>query len=152
MRVNFIRRNLLQAGQSQSQTFSQLEALDVGCGAGILSESLARLGLGSVTGIDPTDKCVRLAEEHLAQASSELAARLRYRNTSLEEVAEEGKEYDLVCCSEVVEHVDAQAEFMRKCLKLVKPETGRLFVSTIAKTPESYLLTIVCKGRISQWC
>lgn len=58
----------------------------MGCGAGILSESLARLGLGSVTGIDPTDKCVRLAEEHLERASPELRPRLQYRHTSLEEM------------------------------------------------------------------
>ena len=147
MRVNFIRKHLLQPGRTQAETLGALHALDIGCGAGILSESLARLGLGSVTGIDPTDKCVRLAEEHLATASSELKPRLQYRNTSLEALESEGsgQQYDLVCCSEVVEHVDNQAEFLSKCLKLVKPETGRLFVSTIAKTPESYFLTILCK-------
>ena len=53
--------------------------------------------------------------------------------------------YDLVCCSEVVEHVDNQAEFLRSCVKLVKPQNGYFFMSTIAKTPESYFLTILCK-------
>lgn len=57
-----------------------------------------------------------------------------------------------MCCSEVVEHVDNQAAFLGKCLRLVKPETGRLFVSTIAKTPESYLLTIVCKYPLLTLC
>jgi ubiquinone biosynthesis O-methyltransferase len=91
-----------------------MKAIDIGCGAGILSESLTRLGLGSVTGIDPTDKCISLAEEHLDGYSKELKERLSYKNTTLEAVLEEKKDtpsdqlYDLVCCSEVLEHVDNQ--------------------------------------------
>lgn len=68
-----------------------LRAIDVGCGAGILSESLARLGIGSVTGIDPTDKCVSLAQEHLSKHSRELEPRVKYVNTTLEQVLEETK-------------------------------------------------------------
>lgn len=67
----------------------------------------------------------------------------------VDKAAEGGKEedlYDLVCCSEVVEHVDNQKEFLKNCLKLVKPKTGHLFMSTIAKTPESYFLTILSKN------
>jgi len=66
-----------------------LTAIDIGCGAGILSESLTRLGIGSVTGIDPTDKCIALAQEHLDGYSSELKERLQYKNTTLEAVLEE---------------------------------------------------------------
>lgn len=152
MRVNFIRKQLLlqhspTPNSQQDEVFSKLKAIDIGCGAGILSESLTRLGIGSVTGIDPTDKCVSLANEHLTRYSSELKPRLTYENTTLEKVLEKSgtEQYDLVCCSEVVEHVDNQAQFLQDCLKLVKPETGRLFVSTIAKTPESYFLTIFSK-------
>ena len=65
---------------------------------------------------------------------------MTYINTTVEE--HKGTDYDLVCCSEVVEHVENQANFIRDCLKLVKP-TGHMFVSTIAKTPESYIMTIV---------
>jgi len=64
--------------------FKNLRALDVGCGAGILSESLARLGIGSVTGIDPTDRCVELATQHLTLYSPELESRVKYINTTLE--------------------------------------------------------------------
>ncbi len=125
-----------------------LKAIDIGCGAGILSESLARLGIGNVTGVDPTDKCVQLAQDHLDQYSRELKPRIKYVNTTLENVVTENQStphdqlYDLVCCSEVVEHVDNQREFLLNCLKLVKPNTGHLFVSTIAKTFEGWFLTI----------
>ena len=69
VRVNFIRKNLLrQHGDpdlKENQIFPNLKAIDIGCGAGILSESLGRLGLGGVKGIDPTPKCIELANEHL---------------------------------------------------------------------------------------
>jgi ubiquinone biosynthesis O-methyltransferase len=86
---------------------SQLSAIDVGCGAGILSESLGRLGIGSVLGLDPTEKCIELATTHLEsskKADAQLAS-VRYENSTLEKHLEEGKTYDLVCCSEVIEHV-----------------------------------------------
>ena len=70
----------------QEGTLKGLRAIDIGCGAGILSESLARLGIGSVTGIDPTDKCVQLAEEHLEKYSLELKQKVKYMNTTLESV------------------------------------------------------------------
>jgi 2-polyprenyl-3-methyl-5-hydroxy-6-metoxy-1,4-benzoquinol methylase len=60
-----------------------LKVLDIGCGAGILAESLTRLGMGSVEAIDPTDKCIAMAEKHLEQCP-ELKSRLKYKNTTLE--------------------------------------------------------------------
>jgi 2-polyprenyl-3-methyl-5-hydroxy-6-metoxy-1,4-benzoquinol methylase len=66
-----------------------LKAIDIGCGAGILSESLARLGIGSVTGIDPTDKCIELATQHLDKYSTELKPKINYVNTTLENVLAE---------------------------------------------------------------
>ncbi len=68
-----------------------MKAIDIGCGAGILSESLARLGFGSVTGVDPTDKCVHLAQEHLDKYSRELTTKVKYRNTTLENVLSENE-------------------------------------------------------------
>ena len=114
--------------------------------------------MGSVTGIDPTDKCVQLAEKHLSLSDDlSLKERVKYSNTTLEQFIEEKKQdieaqspdgglFDLVCCSEVVEHVDNQKDFLANCAKLVKPRDGYLFVSTIAKTPESYFLTILSKS------
>lgn len=79
------------SGQPQEAYLKSLKAIDIGCGAGILSESLARLGLGSVTGVDPTDKCVHLAQEHLDKYSRELAPKIQYRNTTLETVLSENQ-------------------------------------------------------------
>ncbi|CDW84433.1 hexaprenyldihydroxybenzoate mitochondrial [Stylonychia lemnae] len=157
VRANFIRKNLMNDAmpiETQEEYFSKFRVLDIGCGAGILSESLGRLGMGSVTGIDPTDKCVELAQAHL-KLDADLAKKVTYKNTTVEALIDEkfntnnnqsphkDELYDLVCCSEVIEHVNDQQEFLRKCAKLVKPETGYFFLSTIAKTPESYFLTIL---------
>lgn len=68
MRIDFIRRNILNDAKPSlpaEKYFNSLKVLDVGCGAGILAEGLGRLGMGSVTGIDPTIRCVELAEEHV---------------------------------------------------------------------------------------
>jgi 2-polyprenyl-6-hydroxyphenyl methylase/3-demethylubiquinone-9 3-methyltransferase len=94
-----------------------MKVLDIGCGAGILCEGLGRLGMGSVTGIDPTDRCINLAEDHL-KFDKDLSKIIKYRNMTLEAlkhelevkeskgVLDENSKYDLVCCSEVIEHVD----------------------------------------------
>lgn len=126
----------------------QVKVLDVGCGAGILAEGLGRLGMGSVTGIDPTPKCIELAEAHLALDTVGLKDRVSYRNVTVEEVIGETNPenmdelYDLVCCSEVIEHVNEQREFLHNCIKMVKPG-GHFFLSSIAKTPEGYFLNII---------
>lgn len=97
--------------KSQDEHFKSFKVLDIGCGAGILSESLARLGMGQVIGLDPTDKCIQLAEQHLAMYP-ELKKRLTYKNVTLESLIEDkdlenpDNLFDLVCCSEVIEHVD----------------------------------------------
>ena len=101
--------------------FSKLNVLDVGCGAGILAEGLGRLGCGSVTGIDPTPKCIELADAHLKLDKDDLQDRVNYQNVTVEhlieqnEHSEEPKLYDLVCCSEVIEHVNDQRGFLHKC-------------------------------------
>ena len=130
------------------KNFGDLKVLDVGCGAGILAEGLGRLGCGSVTGIDPTPKCIELAEAHLKKDQDGLIERVSYRNDTVEQLISEtdlsnsDQLYDLVCCSEVIEHVNDQRGFLHKCLKMVKPN-GLFFLSSIAKTPEGWFLNIV---------
>lgn len=124
--------------------------LDVGCGGGLLSESLARVG-GDVLGIDASEVNVGVASVHASQdpflpfgsesSVSRGAGRLQYRHTSAEKLRDEGEKFDLVCSMEVLEHVDEPGEFL-KCLgDMVKPG-GHLVLSTIARTPLSRLLTI----------
>mmetsp|Transcript_74230 Transcript_74230/g.103137 ORF Transcript_74230/g.103137 Transcript_74230/m.103137 type:complete len:200 (+) Transcript_74230:290-889(+) len=137
--------------------FKKLRVLDVGCGAGILAEGLGRLGFESVLGIDPTPKCIELAEEHLSY-DSDLQKRVAYRNITLEELISEKSEqtdddnlFDLVCCSEVIEHVNNQDKFVKDCAKLVKPNGGHFFLSSIAKTPEGYFLNIALGEHVLGW-
>ena len=67
-----------------TEDFGRLKVLDVGCGAGILSEGLARLGIGSVTGIDPTSKCIELAEAHLNLNIDGVQDKVEYKNVTIE--------------------------------------------------------------------
>lgn len=102
--------------------------------------------MGTVHGIDPTPKCIELAQGHLEQDVTGLDSVVKYENITLEEKLSRPEsfnhKYDLVCCSEVIEHVNDQSAFLRNCIKLVKPD-GMFFLSTIAKTPEAYLSNIV---------
>jgi len=157
LRLNFIRKHLLRSTGRGVNAIRDANALDIGCGAGILSEGLGRLGVNSVTGIDPTPRCVEMAEAHLQVGTAELQQRVQYRNMSVEELIDEHEEppqFDLVCCSEVIEHVHDQRTFVHKCAELVKPG-GFFFLSSIARTPEAwvsnillgeYVLGIVPKG------
>jgi len=119
-----------------------MDVLDIGCGGGLLSESLARLGAHTL-GIDASQSNVTIASLH-ASADPYLSSdssRLEYRYASSEQLAEEPKRFDMVCAMEVLEHVDNPASFIRSCCDLVKPG-GHLFLSTIARTPIAYFLTI----------
>lgn len=89
-----------------------------------------------------------MAEAHLKQDTDGLIERVSYRNDTVEQLISEtdlsnsDELYDLVCCSEVIEHVNDQRGFLHKCIKMVKPD-GLFFLSSIAKTPEGYFLNIV---------
>jgi 2-polyprenyl-6-hydroxyphenyl methylase/3-demethylubiquinone-9 3-methyltransferase len=112
--------------------------LDVGCGGGILSEAMARLG-ASVTGIDLSDKPLRVAQLHLLESG--LA--VRYLKLSAEEhSAENPAAYDAVTCMELLEHVPDPASTVAACAKLLKPG-GRAFFSTINRNPKSYLFAVI---------
>ncbi|WWD00391.1 3-demethylubiquinone-9 3-O-methyltransferase [Kwoniella sp. B9012] len=118
--------------------------LDVGCGGGLLSESLARLG-GQVVGVDASESNIGIATTH-AQQDPSLSIKmqtgeLRFVHSSAEVLRDAGEKFDVVCAMEVLEHVDQPGEFM-KCLgEMVKPG-GHLILSTISRTPLSQLLTL----------
>ena len=112
--------------------------LDVGCGGGILSEAMARLG-ATVTGIDLSEKPLKVAELHLLESG--LA--VNYLKVSAEEHAGQNPAvYDIVTCMELLEHVPDPASTVSACATLAKPG-GRVFFSTINRNPKSYLFAVI---------
>jgi 2-polyprenyl-6-hydroxyphenyl methylase/3-demethylubiquinone-9 3-methyltransferase len=115
------------------------EVLDVGCGGGILSESMARLG-AQVLGIDLSSKPLKVAQLHAMEAGVE---QLDYREVSVEQLAaERPASFDVVTCMEMLEHVPEPASAIRACAQLVKPG-GRVFFSTLNRNARSFLFAIV---------
>ena len=123
------------------KSFINLEGkkvVDIGCGGGILAESLAQSG-ANTTGIDLSEKALKVAELH----ALEVGANLTYRSISAEALADEQTEqYDVVTCMEMLEHVPDPASVVRACAKLCKPG-GTLFFSTLNRSPKSYLFAII---------
>lgn len=142
LRVPFIRDNLLLQGLGvplSAKPLQGISILDVGCGAGILSESLARIG-ASVVGIDPSSEAINSANLH-KDIDDELA-HLQYLDSPLEDIVALGTlEYDCIVASEVIEHSVNPQQFIDMCTKLLKPN-GSIFISTISRTFLSYVLAI----------
>jgi 2-polyprenyl-6-hydroxyphenyl methylase/3-demethylubiquinone-9 3-methyltransferase len=122
-----------------------LRILDIGCGGGILSEPLARLG-ATVVGADPAVPNIEAAKVHAAGAG--LA--IDYRTTTAEALAEAGERFDLVLAMEVIEHVADVALFARRCAEMVKPG-GLLIGATINRTLKSFALAIVGAEYVLRW-
>jgi 2-polyprenyl-6-hydroxyphenyl methylase/3-demethylubiquinone-9 3-methyltransferase len=122
-----------------------LRILDIGCGGGILSEPLARLG-ASVVGADPSESNIAVAQHHAAQAG----LTIDYRNTTAELLAEAGESFDAVLAMEVVEHVADVRLFVELAASMVKPG-GLLFVATLNRTVKSFALAIVGAEYVLRW-
>jgi 2-polyprenyl-6-hydroxyphenyl methylase/3-demethylubiquinone-9 3-methyltransferase len=122
-----------------------LRVLDIGCGGGVLSEPLARLG-AAVVGIDPAQENIAAARQHAMQAG--LA--VEYRATAAEALEQAGEAFDVVLAMEVVEHVADFSLFIEVCSALVKPG-GLLFVATLNRTLKSFALAIVGAEYVLRW-
>ncbi|MBX9817822.1 MAG: bifunctional 2-polyprenyl-6-hydroxyphenol methylase/3-demethylubiquinol 3-O-methyltransferase UbiG [Burkholderiaceae bacterium] len=124
------------------QSFATLQgiaALDVGCGGGILADSMARKG-ALVTGIDLSSKALRVAQLHALEAQT---PNITYREVSAEALAAESPAaYDVVTCMEMLEHVPDPASVVQACSSLVKPG-GWVFFSTLNRNPMAFLQAIV---------
>jgi 2-polyprenyl-6-hydroxyphenyl methylase/3-demethylubiquinone-9 3-methyltransferase len=129
LRLDYINRLAVLAGKS---------VLDVGCGGGILSESMAGSG-AEVTGIDLSDKALQVARLHLLESGKQVD----YRSIAVEDLAaEQPGHYDVVTCLEMLEHVPDPSSVIAACAKLVKPG-GWIFFSTLNRNPKSYLFAVV---------
>jgi len=118
---------------------SSKTVLDVGCGGGILSDSMARKG-ANVTGIDLSTKALRVARLHALEAQT---ANLQFREVSVEALAaEQPGSFDVVTCMEMLEHVPDPASVVHACARLVKPG-GWVFFSTINRNAKAFALAIV---------
>lgn len=148
LRVDYIRERLAQAlGRDTilERPFEGLTVLDIGCGGGILSESMARLG-ARVIGIEITEKNVGVARMH-AQWSG-LA--IEYRLATVDQLAREGVQFDAVLNMEVIEHVEHLPEFLDDCGRLVRPG-GIMFVASINRTLVALIVAIVGAEYILRW-
>ena len=122
-----------------------LRVLDIGCGGGLLSEPVARMG-ATVVGADPSEKNIGIASTH-AKASG---VSVDYRPVTAEQLAEAGETFDIVLNMEVVEHVADVEFFMSTCSRMVRPG-GMMFVATINRTMKAAALAIFAAENILRW-
>lgn len=138
--INPIRRQFII---QHAQNIFGKKIIDVGCGGGILAESLAKLG-AEVTGIDMGEEPLNVAKLHALEANVNLV----YEKITAEEKATQLPEhFDVVTCMEMLEHVPDPASIIEACSKMVKPG-GYVFFSTLNKTIKSYLLAIVAAEKV----
>jgi 2-polyprenyl-6-hydroxyphenyl methylase/3-demethylubiquinone-9 3-methyltransferase len=131
LRMGYIRARVELAGK---------RVLDVGCGGGILTESLAAAG-ASVVGIDAADRPLQVARLHAHESG--LAEAIDYQKSTVEEfAASHAGEFDVVTCLELLEHVPSPGSVIAACRRLLKPG-GHLFLSTINRNPKSYLFAVL---------
>ena len=121
-----------------------LQILDIGCGGGLISEPMARLG-GKVTGIDASERNIKIASLH----SKESKLKIDYINSSPEQLKEKEK-FDIILNLEVVEHVDNLDLYLESCKNLLK-KNGLMFTATINRTVTSYIKAIVGAEYILRW-
>src|SRR5665647_3351220 len=122
-----------------------LRMLDIGCGAGILAEPLARLG-ATMVGADPAEENIEAAKTH-AEATG---VTVDYRATTAEALAEAGEKFDVVLAMEVIEHVVDVPAFVDSCASMVKPG-GLLIAATLNRTLKSFALAIVGAEYVLRW-
>jgi len=147
-RIQFIKDNVCRHFDLDANAdlpFKGLDVLDVGCGGGLLSEPMARLG-ATMTSIDAGEKNVEIAKIHAAQSNLEID----YRNALPEELAAEGKRFDVVLNMEVIEHVSDPELFMAASSSVLK-KNGCMVLSTMNRNIKSLLLGKVAAEYLLRW-
>ncbi len=146
VRIDYIKNNIIKEFniKKKIKPLRNLEILDIGCGGGLLSEPISRLG-GKVTGIDASNKNLNIARAHAIKNN----LKINYICSSPEKLKSK-KKYDVILNMEVVEHVDDINLFINSCSSLLK-KNGIMFLATINKTFKSYAFAIIGAEYILNW-
>ncbi len=147
VRLDYIRRMVCDhfGLPDRIRSLQKLKIADIGCGGGLVAEPLCRMG-ASVTGVDAGKENIRVAKAHAKLHRLDID----YQATTVEKIAASGKQFDVVTALEIIEHVANVDVFMKAVCKIVKPG-GLLIMSTLNRTPKSYLLGIVAAEYILRW-
>ncbi|WP_435090458.1 bifunctional 2-polyprenyl-6-hydroxyphenol methylase/3-demethylubiquinol 3-O-methyltransferase UbiG [Candidatus Pelagibacter bacterium nBUS_30] len=146
IRIKYIKENIVNNFKLKNKTkpLKKMNILDIGCGGGLLSEPMQRLG-ASVTGIDASIKNIKIAKLHAKKSG----LNIKYLCSSPEKL-KINKKFDVILNMEIVEHVKDLDFFLKSCSKLLK-KNGLMFVATINKTLKSYIFAIVGAEYILKW-
>ncbi len=148
VRIGYIRDRVAAHWQRDAlngEPLKGLSLLDIGCGGGLLSEPMTRLG-ASVTGVDASARNIATASVHAARQDLSID----YRQGTAETLAESGAQFDVVLALEIVEHVADVDLFLRSCGRMVKPG-GLLFLSTLNRTAKAWALAIAGAEYVLGW-
>jgi 2-polyprenyl-6-hydroxyphenyl methylase / 3-demethylubiquinone-9 3-methyltransferase len=147
-RLGYIRREVnahFGLGDTSTTPFKGLRLLDIGCGGGLISEPMCRLG-ADVVAVDASEKNIKTASVHAGAAG----LKIDFRNNTAEALAGAGEKFDVIINMEVIEHVADVDTYLAACRTLLKP-SGIMLLSTINRTPKAYLFAIIGAERVLRW-
>ncbi len=146
IRIKYLKDNIIYSFKlkSKEKPLEKINILDIGCGGGLLSEPMARLG-ANVTGIDASDKNIKIARLHAKKNK----LNINYFCSSPEKLKIK-KKFDVILNMEIIEHVEDINFFIKSCSKLLK-KNGLMFVATLNKTLKSYVFAIIGAEYVLRW-
>ena len=146
IRISYIKEKIINSFklENSDKPLQKIRLLDIGCGGGLLSEPMSRLG-AEVTGIDASEKNIQVAKLHAKKNN----LKINYLTASPENLKVDRK-FDVILNMEIIEHVEDVDIFLKSCSSLLKKE-GIMFVATINKTLKSYLFAIIGAEYILRW-
>tara|TARA_A100001011_G_scaffold265068_1_gene273857 strand:- start:1786 stop:2514 length:729 start_codon:yes stop_codon:yes gene_type:complete len=146
IRIEYIKNNIIKTFKldNKNKPLEKIKILDIGCGGGLLSEPMSRMG-ASVTGIDASNKNITVAKLHAKKNKLEI----EYICSS-PEIFKTNVKYDVILNMEIIEHVEDISLFLNSCTKLLK-KNGIMFVATLNKTLKSYIFAIIGAEYILRW-
>ena len=146
IRIRYIKDNIIDHFNlnNKNKPLNKINILDIGCGGGLLSEPMSRLG-AHVVGIDASEKNIKIAKMHAVKNN----LKIEYKTTSPEKL-KTNKKFDVILNMEIVEHVEDVNFFIKSCAKLLK-KNGIMFVATLNKTLKSYVFGIIGAEYIMRW-